>query len=85
VVVPKPKQKSERAAAFAKGGGANKMFSKQAANSQKPGGTAHNVRGAAPGASSAKGGSRTSGHSMSMPAKASHTAPVRKGRLPKEK
>ena len=33
------------------------MFGEQAANEQKPGGTAHNVSGGAPGPEFAKGGS----------------------------
>lgn len=41
---------------FAKGG-TTKMFGEQAANEQKPGGTAHDVSGGAPGPEYAKGGS----------------------------
>jgi hypothetical protein len=37
-------------------GGDTKMFGEQAAGSQKPGGTAHDVSGGAPGAEFAKGG-----------------------------
>jgi hypothetical protein len=77
--VNKSKKESERAAAFAEGG-AKRMLPKQAANPQKPGGTAHNVKGAAPGARSAKGGPPTRGVSLSRPAAAGHTAPLKKGR-----
>lgn len=41
---------------FAKGGD-TPMFGEQAANEQKPGGTAHDVSGGAPGPEYAKGGS----------------------------
>ena len=55
----KPKKKStQRGVALARGG-ATKMFKEQAANPQKPGRTAHAVRGAAPGAKRASGGGVT--------------------------
>jgi len=75
------KQKSsERDVSFAKGG-PNKMMKPQAAGPQKPGTTAHAVKGAAPGAKAARGGPKTARDaSLSVPAKASHTAPPRKGR-----
>ena len=38
-------------------GGSTRMLLKQAANPQKPGGTAHDVKGGAPGAKRAVGGS----------------------------
>jgi hypothetical protein len=76
---PKPKKESERGATFAEGG-STRMHKPQSANPQKPGTTAHAVKGAAPGAKAAKGGPPTRGVSLSRPATAGHTAPVRKGR-----
>jgi hypothetical protein len=76
-----PKQKSsERDVSFAKGG-PNKMMKPQAAGPQKPGVTAHAVKDGAPGKRAATGGPKTGRDaSLSAPAKASHTAPPRKGR-----
>jgi len=55
----KPRKPSaQRGAALARGG-ATKMFKQQAANPQKPGRTAHEVQGAAPGAKRAAGGGPT--------------------------
>ena len=45
---PKSKQQSERGDLVASGGSQQEMFTQQAANPQKPGGTAHAVKGAAP-------------------------------------
>ena len=74
------KQKSERDVSFARGG-STRMMKPQAAGPQKPGTTAHAVKGAAPGAKAARGGPKTARDvSLSVPAKASHTAPPRKGR-----
>lgn len=51
-------------------GGDTKMFGEQAANEQKPGGTAHNVSGGAPGPEFAKGGSsKMFGFQGSVPAR----------------
>lgn len=84
MIAPKPKQETERA--LAKGGsGRNKtMFSKQSAGPAKPAITGK-AQTAAPGRQRAVGGARMSGASLSKPAAPGHTAPVRKGRLPKEK
>jgi hypothetical protein len=51
----KTKTSVQHGAAFAKGGN-TRMAKPHAANPQKPGGTAHAVKGGAPGAKSAKGG-----------------------------
>lgn len=75
---PKPKQKSERDVQFAKGGN-TPMHSKQAAGAAK-GGHSGKVQSPAPGAKAASGGPRTSGLSLSTPAKAGHTSQIRKGR-----
>jgi hypothetical protein len=66
----KPIERGEavRRAAGAKGG-AGHMVGKQAANPQKPGGTAHDVKGKAPGAKFARGGPPIRGVSLSTPAK----------------
>ena len=48
-MTPKSKKSVQRSAAFAEGG-PNKMMKPQAAGPQKPGTTAHAVKGAAPGA-----------------------------------
>jgi len=53
-----PKKSTQRAAAFGQGG-RQKMFAEQAANPQKPGRTAHDVEGAAPGSKRAAGGGPT--------------------------
>jgi hypothetical protein len=76
------KRDREHGAAFAKGGkGApNKMLPEQAANPQKPAVTGHAVKGAAPGARSAKGGPKNVGYGLSLPAVGGHTAPVRLGK-----
>lgn len=61
--------------AFAKGGN-TPMFGEQAANEQKPGGTAHNVSGGAPGPEFASGGkSKMFGFRGSTPAKDGITSP----------
>ena len=78
-IVPKTKKGLERGRAFAVGG-VTKMHKPQAANPQKPGGTAHAVKSTAPGAKSAKGGPQTREVSLSKPATPGHTAPLRKGR-----
>jgi hypothetical protein len=69
---------AQRRITFGKGG-STKMFGKQAAGTDKPGNTGKD-QSPAPGAKRAVGGHRTTGHSLSMPAKAGHTAPPRKGR-----
>ena len=74
-MTPKPKKSAERELTYARGG-AGHMMPKQAANPQKPGGTAHNVKGAAPGAKSAKGGPPTRGVSVAVPAAPGKTAPA---------
>jgi hypothetical protein len=77
-MTPRPKKFAQSPAAFARGG-AGKMFSKQSAGPATPARTGK-VQTPAPGAKSAKGGARTSGHALATPAKAGHTAPLRKGR-----
>ena len=54
-MAPKTKTSVQHGAAFAKGG-STKMAKPQSAGPQKPGSTAHAVKGGAPGAKSAKGG-----------------------------
>ena len=59
---------------FAKGG-STKMFGEQAANEQKPGTTAHDVSGGAPGPEYAKGGStKMFGFAGAQPAQAGITS-----------
>jgi hypothetical protein len=78
-MVAQPKKKSaQRPATFGKGG-ATKMFKPQAAGTDRPGNTGKD-QSPAPGAQRAVGGPRTTGHSLSLPAAAGHTAPPRKGR-----
>jgi hypothetical protein len=73
------KQKSERNTRYAEGGSRGRMFPEQAANPQKPGVTAHAVKGAAPGKRAASGGSKTErGVSLAVPAAAGRTAPPNK-------
>ena len=75
----KPRSKAERLrdASFAEGGSEH-MLPKQAANPQKPGGTAHAVKGSAPGAKAASGGPKTPrGVSLSTPAKPGRTGVVK--------
>lgn len=68
------KEKSEHNADFAKGGN-TPMFSEQAAGPQKPGTTAHDIKGGAPGADFAKGGSgRMFSYAGSQPAQAGKTS-----------
>ena len=71
-------KESVRRAAFSKGG-STKMFKKQAAGPDRPGNTGKDQT-AAPASKRAISGTRLSGPSFSMPAKAGHTAPPRKGR-----
>lgn len=60
--------------AFAKGGN-TAMFGEQAAGDQKPGGTAHNVSGGAPGAKYAEGGKTPMfGYAGAQPAEAGKTS-----------
>jgi hypothetical protein len=80
MTTPKSKRETSRPANFAEGGARSKMFREQAANPQKPGGTAHDVKGGAPGAKSAKGGPPARGTSTALPAASGHTAPPKKGR-----
>jgi hypothetical protein len=74
---PKPKKEAMHRVTFAKGGD-DRMVKPQAANPQKPGGTAHAVKGGAPGKRAAAGGPPIRGASVSSPAKAGRTGP-RKG------
>lgn len=68
------KVESQRNQEFAKGGN-TPMFGEQAAGPQRPGGTAHNVSGGAPGADFAKGGAgKMFGFTGSMPAQAGKTS-----------
>lgn len=68
------KEKSTRSADFAKGGN-TPMFGEQAAGPQKPGTTAHDIKGGAPGADFAKGGSgKMFGFTGSQPAQAGKTS-----------
>ncbi len=61
---------------FAEGGHGNHMFGEQAANEQKPGGTAHDVSGGSPGPEFASGGkTKMFGFRGSEPARAGQTSP----------
>jgi hypothetical protein len=65
---------------FAKGG-TTRMLGPQAANPQRPGVTAHAVRGGAPGPAKASGGPRTSrSPSLAVPAKPGRTSLLKRGR-----
>jgi hypothetical protein len=76
---PKPKKKSaQRLVEFAEGG-SNKMFFQQAAGPDKPGNTGKD-QSSTPGAKRARGGPRTRGYSLALPAQPGHTAPIHKGR-----
>jgi hypothetical protein len=78
---PRPKQSRQRPVEFAEGGAKGRMFKQQAAAPQKPGGTAHAVKGSAPGAKAAKGGPKTpTGPGLALPAAPGRTAPVGKSR-----
>ena len=80
MTAPKSKKETMRPARFAEGG-PRSMFPEQAANPQKPGITAHAVKGGAPGKHAAAGGPKTArGVSAAVPAAAGRTAPPRKGR-----
>ena len=78
---PKSKTESEHGAVYARGGRGH-MVSKQAANPQRAGVTAHDVKGKPPGAKSAKGGPQTRGTAAAVPAKPGRTGPdnLRKSR-----
>ena len=79
MIASKPKKSGQHGATYASGG-STKMAKAQAANPQKPGGTAHAVKGAAPGKRAAAGGPKTHGVSISKAAQAGRTAPPTKGR-----
>lgn len=67
-------KKSEHNVEFAEGGD-TPMFGKQAAGSQKPGETSHDVKGGAPGAKYGEGGkTKMFGYSPAVPAKAGITS-----------
>jgi len=70
--MPKTKTSVQHGAAFAKGG-STRMVKPQAANPQKPGGTAHAVKGSAPGAKSAKGGGHAPVPGRTLSAKGGRT------------
>jgi hypothetical protein len=77
MIAPTPKRETSRRTAGAKGG-AGHMIPKQAAGPARPA-----ITGKAPSAAPGKraaSGPRTSGHSLSVPAKAGRTAPATKGR-----
>jgi hypothetical protein len=70
-VVPEapPKKSMQKSATLAEGG-STRMHPPQAANPQRPGRTAHAVKGAAPGSQGASGGAAKFGPSSAAPAKA---------------
>jgi hypothetical protein len=69
------KKETTKSAKFAEGGHGNHMFGEQAAGSQKPGETSHDVGGGAPGAKFAEGGKgKMFGYAGSMPAQAGITS-----------
>ena len=67
----KSKTSAQHGAAFAKGGN-TAMHRQQAAGPAKSGHSGK-VEGVVPGAKSAKGGAKTSGHSLAVPAKGGRT------------
>jgi hypothetical protein len=70
------KKETSKSKSFAEGGHSNHMFGPQAAGSQKPGTTEHDVGGGAPGAKFATGGKgKMFGFSGAMPAQAGITSP----------
>jgi hypothetical protein len=75
---PSPKTSVQHRSTFAKGGTGH-MIKPQSAGPAKPA-TTGKAQTTAPGAKSAKGGPRTSGQSLSTPAKAGRTGPVRNDR-----
>jgi hypothetical protein len=78
---PRSQSKAERLRGdvpFAEGG-TTRMFKPQTAGPDRPGNTGKDQT-PAPGSKRASGGPRTSGQSSSIPARAGHAAPVRKGR-----
>lgn len=69
------KEFSEKSAKFLEGGHSNHMFGPQSAGPEKPGTTAHDVSGGAPGPTFAKGGSgKMFGYVGSQPAQAGKTS-----------
>jgi hypothetical protein len=68
----KTKRSSERNTTYARGG-ADHMVRPQSAGPQNPGGTAHNVKGGAPGAKSARGGGHASVPGRVLTAKGGRT------------
>jgi hypothetical protein len=75
--VDKGKRFGEKDQTFADGGHSNHMFGEQAAGTQKPAGTAHDVSGGSPGPSFAAGGStKMFGYRPSTPAVAGQTSPA---------
>ena len=72
---PKPKQDAVARKIYAEGGSTG-MMPKQSANPQKPGSTAHEVKGSAPGKRTASGGPKTRPAAPAMPAKPGRTAPA---------
>jgi hypothetical protein len=76
---PKSKGSVQHERQYAKGGGSNRMFGKQAAGPDRPGNTGKDQT-AAPGAKRASGGPKLSRHAVATPARAGHTAPPRKDR-----
>jgi hypothetical protein len=75
---PSPKTSVQHRSTFAKGDTGH-MIKAQSAGPARPASTGK-TQSVALGAKSAKGGPRTSGHSLSTPAKAGRTGPVRKDR-----
>jgi hypothetical protein len=73
------KDRAPRGATYARGG-KDRMFPEQAANPQKPARTGHDVAGAAPGASRARGGAKNHGYGLALPAQPGCTAPTHIGK-----
>jgi hypothetical protein len=71
-MAPKTKTSVQHGAAYARGG-QTKMAKPQAAGPQKPGGTAHAVKGGAPGAKAARGGGHAPVPGRSLSAKGGRT------------
>ena len=79
MIKPISRGETEHGKTFAKGGSGH-MLGRQASNPQKPGVTAHAVKGKAPGAKFASGGKTKVGFSPAKAAAPGCTGPVRKAR-----
>ena len=78
---PTPKVEKQRGVAYARGGkGASRKMLPEVPAERAPAGRTGPSQVKGPGSQRARGGSRTSGFSLALPAVGGHTAPIRKGR-----